>query len=191
MAALSTVLLAGLAGASALNQFAGQRKQADIIEQEGDYATGVYQQNAALAELQATDAIARGREAEARYRTSAKGAVGANRANMAAQGIDLSVGSAVDVQRDLEAVGELDAMTIKNNAAREAWGYKVQATQYLHQTDMTLRGAKNQARSLRNQSLGSLLTGAANVYGATQGGGGGSKGAGDYGKGVYRRGMFG
>jgi hypothetical protein len=165
MAAFSTIALAMLAGAGAVNQFAGQRKQAGIIEQEGQYAADIYGQNAALADLQATDAIARGAEAESRYRTQIKGLVGSNRANMAAQGIDVSTGSAVDVQRDVEAVGELDALTIKNNAAREAFGYRVEASQYRRQADLARLGARNQAKALRRASLGSLLTGAANVYG--------------------------
>lgn len=170
MAALSTIMLGALAGTQAIGQFSAQRRQAKITEQEGEYAAGAYEQNAALAELQATDTIARGREAEGDFRTRAKVTAGGVRAGLAAQGVDIGTGSALDVQRDLGALSELDALTIRNNAAREAWGYRVQAGQYQHHAAMTRAAAKNQAKAMRNASLGSLLTGAATIYGVTRGG---------------------
>jgi len=83
--------------------------------------------NAAVAELQAQDAIARGTEEEQRFRTKVRGSIGAQRAGFAASNIDVNFGSAVDVQADAAMLGELDALTIRSNARREAWGYEVNA----------------------------------------------------------------
>jgi len=82
--------------------------------------------NAQVADLQATDAIARGEQEEARFRTLIAGAIGSQRVGFAAANIDVGFGSAVDVQADAAMLGELDALTIKTNAKREAWGYQVQ-----------------------------------------------------------------
>lgn len=193
MAALSTLALASIAGAKAIGDFTGQRKQAKIAEQEGNYASAAYSQNAGLAEQQAADAIARGVESESRFRTEVKGAVGSSRASQAAQGIDVGAGSAVDVQHDIAAVGELDALTIRNNAAREAWGYQTQATQYRSAAEYARVSGRNQAKALRTASLGSLLTGASQIAGLDWSRGAKKPpGGGDYGTSTYgRRGMGG
>jgi len=90
--------------------------------------------NAQVATLQAEDAIVRGQDEEQRFRTRVRSAIGAQRAGFAAGNIDVSSGSAVDVQADTAFLGEMDALTIRTNAAREAWGFKVQAE------DLTRRG---------------------------------------------------
>lgn len=105
--------------ASQAEGFAAQRaaeSQADLAEY-----------NAAVADLQADDAIARGLEEENQFRVGVRGMIGRQRASIAAGNIDVGFGSAVDVQADAAFLGELDALTIKTNAAREAWGFKVQS----------------------------------------------------------------
>lgn len=86
--------------------------------------------NAQVAELQAEDAIARGIEEQQRFRTKVRQAIGSQRAGFAASNIDVGYGSAVDVQADAAYLGELDVLTIGNNAAREAWGFKMQGEDY-------------------------------------------------------------
>lgn len=86
--------------------------------------------NAAVAEQQAVDALARGAEDEANFRAGVRGLLGTEKAGFAAQGVDIGVGSPVDVQEDTAFLGELDALTIRTNAAREAWGYEVEAENF-------------------------------------------------------------
>jgi hypothetical protein len=110
---------------------AGQRaseSQADLLEA-----------NAAIADLQADDAIARGVQEEQRYRQVVRGAIGTQRAGFAAGNINVNTGSAVDVQADAAMLGELDALTIKTNAAREAWGYNVQAFDHRKRAEIVRR----------------------------------------------------
>jgi len=52
---------------------------------------------------------------------------GMQRANMAANGVDLGSGSAHDVLTSTELMGGRDAAQLETNAMREAWGYKTQA----------------------------------------------------------------
>jgi hypothetical protein len=82
--------------------------------------------NARVAEMQAIDAELRGEWEAERLRNEVNQVIGRQRAGFAAGNIDVGFGSAVDVQADAAMLGELDILTIRSNAAREAWGYRVQ-----------------------------------------------------------------
>ena len=159
MAAL-TAALAALTAAQTVSQFSGQRKAAKAARQQGDYEASVYSQNADIAEQQAADAIARGREAELRQRTGTKVLVGSQRANLAAQGIDPNVGSSAEIQTETQRLSALDEQTIRNNAAREAWGYRTEAGQLRSQGAFARAAGQNAAADYTNQSWSTLLTGA-------------------------------
>lgn len=90
-------------------------------------AAAVAEFNAKVAELQAKDALVRGAQDESKFRASVRGLIGTQRADYAASNIDVSYGSAADVQAETAFQGELDALTIHTNTAREAWGYRVEA----------------------------------------------------------------
>jgi hypothetical protein len=96
----------------------------------GEAAKELADFNAAMAEARARDALARGAEEESRYRQGVKVLIGSQRAGFAAQGVDVGVGSPVDVTADAAFLGELDALTLRNNARREAWGYRVEAENF-------------------------------------------------------------
>lgn len=166
MAALSGLALAGMAAlttANTVQQFGAQRSAATGAARQGAFEQGIYNQDAAVADLQAQDAIARGTEAELRYRRGVRGTVGSQRAALAAQGVDLAGGSAADVQAETTLLGELDALTIRNNARREAWGFQVQATDLRARGQLARMGGDNTAAALRTQSIGTLLTGASQL----------------------------
>jgi hypothetical protein len=160
-----------LTGAQALTTAVGQHQQAGAVLSQGRYHQRLAEWNANLAERQAADAVARGAKAEQRHRQGVKGLVGAQRAALAAQGIEINDGSALDVQADTVQLGELDALTLRNNAAREAWGYKAQASDERQRGIMAGLASRNEAAGLRTAAFGTLLTGAANVYGMSRGGG--------------------
>lgn len=128
----------------------GQRKQ-------GQYKQQVAEINAGFAEEQAADAVARGVEEEQRLRVQIRRAVGQTRAAYGAQGVEINEGSSADVQASIAYMGELDAITLRNNAAREAWGYKVQGASYRMQGGLD-RYAGNM------QAAGTILGGAYNYY---------------------------
>lgn len=104
--------------------------------------------NARMSEAKARDALYRGAEEEKKQRLGIRGLIGSQRASFAAQGLELDLGSALDVQTDTAYQGELDALTIRTNAARESWGFQVEA-----------EGARMQSRALK--TIGTLQ--AANV----------------------------
>lgn len=144
---------------------------------EGKYQKAVLEQNARISEELAADAIERGKFEEGRQRLEVRQVIGSQRASMAAQGIEINDpdDSAGAVQLSTRAQGELDALLIRNNAAREAWGYKVQATDQMAQAKLTDIASKNRAR---DTILGSIVKGA-DIYSSAGGKlpGTGNKGA--------------
>lgn len=91
------------------------------------YQAKVAEQNAQIDRAASRDALERGSEEEARqYRRNAA-VQGAQRAAMAANGIDVDFGSAADLQLDTKRVGWQDAQTVRENANRESSGYEINA----------------------------------------------------------------
>lgn len=126
--------------------------------QAGKYAKEVGQYNSSVANLQSDDAMARGETALRRQRGLTRQLVGAQRASFAAQGQDPNDfdSSAGDVQQDAAYLSELDIATIRNNAAREAWGYRVQAK------NESMRGSIAYTEGV-NKATGTILGTAADL----------------------------
>ena len=151
MTGMMAMTLAGMAINTVGQVKAGRAlKRAGEKQQEAsESAAKLSDYNASVAQLQADDAIMRGEEEESRFRSLVRGSIGSQRAGYAASSIDVSFGSAVDVQADAAVLGELDALTIKNNAAREAWGFKVQGQNYKMGADIQRKEGKYLAEAGR------------------------------------------
>ena len=118
----------------------------------------VNENNAVVAEWQSQDAERRGQVAAGAHRTKVKQFKGAQRARLAANGVDLGEGSAVEILTDTDYFGEVDAGTILDNAAREAWGYRTQAQNFT--TESTLLRNRGDAESPNLAMTTSLIGGA-------------------------------
>lgn len=144
---LTAALLAGGAAVTAYGQY-----------QVGQYEQKVANMNAKLAGQQARDAEARGNIAEQTHLQKVRQMLGAQRARLGASGIEVNSGTALDLTTDTARMGAMDALTIRNNAAREAWGYRVQGVNYKAQGELA-------AAQGTNQAMGTLLTGGSQAYG--------------------------
>jgi hypothetical protein len=164
MAALTAAMVA-LTAAGALSGAANDVQGGAAARRQGEYQSKVFGIDADLAERQADDAIARGHEAELRAGRQGKQIIGAQRAAYAASGVDVSSGTPAAVEADTQALSELDALTIKNNAALEAWGYRVQAADYRTKAQMALAAGRNEQTRSQNRAIGTLLSGALETYG--------------------------
>ncbi|MHC8321202.1 virion core protein, T7 gp14 family [Pseudomonas sp. GB2N2] len=133
----------------------GGLMQAQAAKKEGAAAASAALQNAQFSEASAADTIKRGDFESDQQRIQTRDAIGTQRAGFAANGIDVNSGTAANIQDDTAQLGELDALTIKNNAAREAWGYGTQATQFK-------TSAKNSLSTANSNMFGSLLSSGAN-----------------------------
>lgn len=178
-----TALAIGLGLAGLVTQAVGQHEAGQAQQAAGKAQAAVSESqaevadyNASVATLQAQDAVERGAEAESRFRTQVRGAIGAQRTGFAGANVDVGFGSAVDVQGDAAYLGELDALTIRTNAARTAWGYSVQSYDYSQQAAIDRKAAANQvaagdqAATASDFQVGtSLLTGGASLLQAKYG----------------------
>lgn len=94
------------------------------------YQASIDDQNARLANSQAQDAILNTNlEAQRRRREQSQGD-GQRLAAMAANGVDLNFGSAVDVQRDAAMIAGEDVAQIYKGGNEKARGYEINAFNY-------------------------------------------------------------
>lgn len=124
LASLALTAVSGIVGA------AGSVMQGRSQASAASYQAAVASNNQKIAGQNATYALQAGQQREQAARMRTAGLIGSQRATAAAHGVDVNSGSALDVQSDAATLGELDALTIRNNAAREAYNYKVQGMNY-------------------------------------------------------------
>lgn len=165
MGALTTALLTTATVANGVYNAAQQRRAGDQAQRAANFEAGIFDLNAREADLQAEDAIRRGAESEKQFRYGTKQLIGAQRASLGAQGIALDEGSASDVQAEAAYLGELDALTIRNNARREALGYRQQADNLRRSATLTRMGGQNARGAAYGASTGTLLTTGVQAYG--------------------------
>lgn len=137
--------------------------------ENGKYMDKVAKVNAGISMRASRDAVKRGNIDADEQRQETGQLIGAQRTAFASNGVDVNTGSAGQVQNDTAALGELDALTLVNNAAREAYGYKVQAMDQRQQGKL----AKYQGKM---DAIGSILGGVEKAASAGLFGNKGSKG---------------
>jgi len=147
------------AGLSAATAFSNSRSTRSAYEAQAQVARN----NAVIAGWQADDALARGDRAVSLQRSKTRQLKGAQRAAMAANGVDLNQGSALNILSDTELFGQMDADTIADNTAKEAWALRNQAAGY---TDAAAAAAaRASSESPLMATAGSLLSSAGRVAG--------------------------
>lgn len=128
MAVTTTGLILAAQGVQGAAGVASAYTRASALRSQGRHEESMSKWNAGQADLQAQDAIMLGDSAAARVRGGdVKRLVSQQRVAAAGQGVDVSHGSAAQAQASSAAMGALDALTIRNNAAREALGFRGQA----------------------------------------------------------------
>lgn len=125
-------------------------------EQQSRFEQQQARENATLADRAAADALQRGGLEAGKVRVQGGQLAAQQQAAYAASGVDPTVGTAANVSADSRAMAELDARTAENNAAREAWGFQVQAKRLRE-------GAEREAAALPLRQVSTVLTGAGRV----------------------------
>ncbi len=142
-------------------QTVGSYNQSKATKAAYTYQGQVNENNAKIAQWQAQDALQRGATAEQRQRMSTAQLRGSQRARLAANGVALDEGSPLNILQDTDYMGEVDALTIRDNAAKEAWGYRNQAAGY--GSDAAMLRSRASAENPMFAGATSLLTGAGSV----------------------------
>lgn len=139
----ATLLIAATAAAS-MGQVVSGIGQAQQYRQEAQIAD----RNRALANDQARDSIDNTNlEAQRRYRMLAQ-TQGSQQASMAANGVDIDFGSALDLQRDTAMIGAEDVTQIYKAGNERTKGYDISAWNY-----------GNQASASRAKASGAIVSG--------------------------------
>jgi hypothetical protein len=118
-------LVAGVAATGM--QAVGAAQQGQAASRQAQYQAQVADNNATIQRGMAADALQRGEVAEQQQREKTAQQISTQRAALASSGTDVNSGSNVNIQGDTAAAGEFDALTIRGNAAREAYGDTVNA----------------------------------------------------------------
>lgn len=126
-----------------------------------NYQAAVNRNNAMIADWNAQDAARRGEQDLIEQRRKTAALMGTQRATLAGRGIDLSEGSALNILADTAYLGEQDALTVKDNTAKNVWAAKVQANNDTANAGLLKMRADNENPLLSGAS--SLLTGASKV----------------------------
>lgn len=127
----------------------GSQQQAQAQANAANYNAAVAR-NAALFAQQQGEV-----QAQANDRKTAA-MIGRQRAVYAAGGLDVNSGSPLDIQADTAQFGRLNSLTIRNNAARQAYGYEANA-------NLDTAAASNYESAGNTAMVGSLIGTAGNV----------------------------
>lgn len=151
IASVASIAGAGVSAFSSISQGVAASRAAAYNAQVAD-------NNAKIATQNAQYAGAEGEQNAAASEMNTRAKVGAIAAAQGANGIDVNTGSAVNVRASASELGELDAMNIRANAARQAYGYETQSGAFSSQSALD----KSQSKS---DETGGLISGGATFLG--------------------------
>lgn len=149
---------------------AGARTQAQAVSEASKYQAQVARNNAVIDEQNAQVALDAGRTAEQGQRQKTAQIIGQTRNAIAANGFSTTNGTPADIISDEAKLGELDALTIRHNAARQAYGYRVEGMSDEAQAGLLEREGANalvageiKAGAAKTAGLSSILSGATSL----------------------------
>ena len=127
------------------------------------YQAGIAQLNQKIALQNRDYAYATGESEAAKYGMAARQRMGSIVAHQGASGLDIGGGSATQVREGQQFVTGIDLATIRNNAARRAYGFEVEATQDAAQSQLYTKAASDAKTAGSIGAVASLVSGAASV----------------------------
>lgn len=111
----------------ALSSMIGGFYQADMMKSNLKFQANMAKINANIDELAAENELLKGQREIGAITMGAGKLKSSQRAAMAANGVDLGVGSAAELQASTDLMKEIDKNTAQSNALHSAWGYRMQA----------------------------------------------------------------
>lgn len=153
--------VAGLAG-SGISAIGGITSGA-AGAQAANYQAEVAKNNATIANQNAAYAIQAGEQQATTQGLKGRAEGQHLKAEIAANGIDVNTGSAVDLEESQGKKAELDTETTRQQAALTAYGYRTQATSFTAQSALDKAQAGFDTTAGFLNAGGSLLSGASNI----------------------------
>lgn len=159
----------GLPGAIAAGgmQVAGGILGGEAQQSAADYQAQVARYNAQVEGQNAGQAIGAGESSAEISEMKTGQELGATKAAQASRGVQTGVGSALDVQNAIKGAGRINALTIKNNAARAAYGYQVQGASDTAQAGADIAEGQN---AMTSSLLGAAASAGSDAFKMSQAG---------------------
>ena len=121
--------------------------------------------NAKVAEMNAKNERQSGLEEARLQRLKTLSAIGSQQAGMAANGIDITQGTALDTIEDTATMGELDALMTMYNSERNAINFERQATNFNNQANLDIIAGQNARKAGTINAIGTGLQGISDISG--------------------------
>lgn len=173
-------------------QVIGALTQGEANKGAAEYNASVAAANAQIAKNKAAMAGAAGTAQVEQAQLQSRAKIGGLVASQAAAGINVNSGSALDVRSSARELGQLNAITVRSNAARQAYGYNVESASETGQQGLYKSEADNAMPAAYLNAGGTVLGGvgsAASNYSKFQMESGNSLNA-DYGTGPGTGGLY-
>lgn len=147
-------------GAMALNgamTIMGQQQAAKAQQAAANYNAEVARNNATIAEKNVRQQQLEGARQEEAQRLKTANLLGSQKAAFGASGVDMNVGSAVDVQASTAFYGQEDLLSIRAGVKAQEDRLHQQATDFTNQAQMSIAEGKNARRAANIQSVGTAI----------------------------------
>ena len=136
----------------------GALNSANAQKSAADYQAQVAAGNAQLATQNANYTMASGEQQAAVQEQATRTKMGMIEAAQGSSGVDINSKTASALRSGTAEIGSLDAQTIRSNAARKAYGYQTQNTDFINQSNADIAAGKN-AQTAGEMKAAGLLTG--------------------------------
>jgi hypothetical protein len=130
---------------------------------QGKYEQKIAERNAELEERSRRDAISRGESEQMRHYRKLAQALGEARVKSSAAGLDVSFGSAADLESDIALIGYEDSATIAENTMKEVQGYDINAANYRAEGKAARMRGKQAQTAGYISAAGTLLSSASQI----------------------------
>lgn len=160
MCDLGTALMVG----GTLLSGAGQIASANADAKAAQYNAEVQRQNAMLADRQAKNILESGMREEQKQKAQTQQLMAKQQAAQAANGVDVTFGTPLDLMVDTAKMGAVDALTIRTNAYRNYDDTRNQAVASRNQAALYDMQAKNARTAGIIGALGTMASGFGSAY---------------------------
>ena len=155
--ALAAGAIAGIAGGIVGGISSAQQGKAQ--QAQYNYQAQVAEENAKIDNNNAAIERQQGIEESRLQRIKTAQAIGSQKTAMAANGVDITQGTALDVIEDTAAMGELDALQTRYNYEKKALAYEAKADNFTNQSNLDVIAGKNAYQAGKMNGLASGLQG--------------------------------
>lgn len=151
----------GVQAAGVIASTVGAYNKSESDANAYEYQSKIASNNAMLAEWQASDATRRGATTANLVRQKGAKIKGMQTAEFAARGVDLGIGSPLNILTDTDFNTGVDVATASDNTSKEVYALQMQAANYRSNAGLLKQRADDENPLLA--AGGTLLTGAASV----------------------------